>query len=64
MCCVAAAESATRERKRSKRRLEQVSSNLETPSESPGPRSPEEELRTPLSRIRKTNIESSIEKVM
>ncbi|RZB91845.1 DNA-directed primase/polymerase protein isoform B [Glycine soja] len=62
-CGLTPPKSATRERKRSKRRLEQVSSNLETPSESPGPRSPEEELRTPLSRIRKTNIESSIEKL-
>ncbi|KAG4991448.1 hypothetical protein JHK87_024905 [Glycine soja] len=62
-CGLTPPKSATRERKRSKRRLEQVSSNHETPSESPGPRSPEEELRTPLSRIRKTNIESSIEKL-
>jgi len=58
MKCVVASESATRVRKRSRGRMEQDS------LESPGPESVGEELKTPLSRIRKTNIESSMEKVM
>ncbi|WVZ14391.1 hypothetical protein V8G54_011957 [Vigna mungo] len=56
-CGLTPPKSATRERKRSRGRLEQGS------SESPGPGSVGEELKTPLSRIRKTNIESSIEKL-
>ena len=58
MKCAVASESATRVRKRSRGRLEQGS------SESPGPESVGEDLKTPLSRVRKTNIESSMEKVM
>ncbi|CAJ1952918.1 unnamed protein product [Sphenostylis stenocarpa] len=56
-CGLTPPKSATRERKRSRRRLEQGS------SESPGPGLVGEELKTPLSRIRKTNIESSMEKL-
>ncbi|XP_047166413.1 DNA-directed primase/polymerase protein isoform X2 [Vigna umbellata] len=56
-CGLTPPKSATRERKRSRGRLEQGS------SESPGPGSVGEELKTPLSRIRKTNIESSMEKL-
>ncbi|KAK7380402.1 hypothetical protein VNO78_32912 [Psophocarpus tetragonolobus] len=62
-CGLTPPKSAMRERKRSKRRLEQESSKHEFPLESPCPGSVEAELKTPLSRIRKTNVESSIEKL-
>ncbi|XP_020220222.2 DNA-directed primase/polymerase protein isoform X2 [Cajanus cajan] len=62
-CGLTPPKSATRERKRSKRGLEQESSKHEFPSESPGPGQVGGELKTPLSRIRKTNVESSIEKL-
>ncbi|TKY45271.1 DNA-directed primase/polymerase protein [Spatholobus suberectus] len=58
-CGLTPPKSAMRERKRSKRTLEQGSSECEFPS----PGSVGAELKTPLSRIRKTNIESSIEKL-
>ncbi|ESW24141.1 hypothetical protein PHAVU_004G106200 [Phaseolus vulgaris] len=56
-CGLTPPKSATRVRKRSRGRMEQDS------LESPGPESVGEELKTPLSRIRKTNIESSMEKL-
>ncbi|KAK7315144.1 hypothetical protein VNO77_33676 [Canavalia gladiata] len=61
-CGLTPPKSAMRERKRSKRRMEQENSKHEVPSESPGAGSVGAELKTPLTRIRKTDMESSIEK--
>jgi DNA-directed primase/polymerase protein len=52
-------ESALIERKRKKRKLE----NNGIPAESPNQGSIGREEKTPLSRIKTTNVESSIEKV-
>ncbi|KAL2334801.1 hypothetical protein Fmac_016014 [Flemingia macrophylla] len=57
-CGLTPPKSATSERKRIKRGSEQESSK----HESPGPGLVDAELKTPLSRIRKINVESSIEK--
>ncbi|KAK7270904.1 hypothetical protein RJT34_26412 [Clitoria ternatea] len=62
-CGLSPPQSAVRERKRSKRTMEKGNSKNEFPLESPVLGSNGAELKTPISCIRKTKIESSIEKL-
>ncbi|KAJ1404411.1 DNA-directed primase/polymerase protein isoform X3, partial [Sesbania bispinosa] len=61
-CGLSPPESALRERKRRKRRVEKGSSKHESPSESPCPDSGGGEQNTPIT-CSKTSIESSIERI-
>ncbi|XP_061360436.1 uncharacterized protein LOC133304419 [Gastrolobium bilobum] len=62
-CGLSTPESAVRERKGRKRRLKEGNSKHESPSESPGAGSVGREHKTPLQCRKKTDTESSIEKL-